>query len=289
MNTKWLEDFIILADCQKFTLAAHIRSSSQAAFSRRIQQLEEHLGQVLFNREKTPICLTPAGKKLYPIAIEMIEMSKRCRTDIRMAEPLLSIASLNTLACGFLPHYLEQINKKIKNKLTVCVDTSSKFTSSYQASLLSEKFDVLLFYRNENTATIFDEHTYDVVTLAQDKLIWVCTPDFRSNLNLHEEIQHLAYTEGSQLFKLSQKMRNYISAKHFLTVHFKANISESIKAMAIYGHGVACLPLSCIQEEITSKKLVQIWPESEQNLDIILIKLKKNIKNNITTLFNSTR
>lgn len=284
MNTKWLEDFIVLADCQKFTSAAHMRWSSQAAFSRRIQQLEEHLGQVLFNRGKSPIHLTSAGKKLYPIAIEMIEMSKRCKTDLETVEPLLAIASLNTLACSFLPHYLEKINTGLKNKLVISVDTSSKFTSSYQGSLLSERFDCLLLYRNENTATIYDALVYDVVDIAQDKLIWVCTSDLKLDIKNRKDIPHLAYAKHAQLRELSQTMLRDITRKHSLKVNFKANISESIKAMAISGHGVACLPLSCIKEEVASEKLVQIWPKSEQILNIVMIKLKRNNTDNINIL-----
>lgn len=78
MNIRWLKDFITLADCQKFSLAAQINASSQAAFSRRIQQLEQHLNVELFDRSQTPVKLTPEGKRLYPVASEMVQMADRC-------------------------------------------------------------------------------------------------------------------------------------------------------------------------------------------------------------------
>jgi len=288
MNTKWLEDFIILADCKKFTSAAQMRASSQAAFSRRIQQLEELLGQVLFNREKTPISLTPAGKKLYPIAIEMVEMSERCKNELETAEPLLSIASLNTLACGFLPSYLDKVNSMLEDKLAVSVDTSGKFSSSYQASLLSERFDCLLLYRSEEMNSMFDESTCDVISLAQDKLIWVCAPVFMAQLENSERIPYLAYAKRAQLSDFSHKMCRYIAERYSLRTHFEANISESIKTMAIYGHGVACLPLSCIREELASQRLLHIWPESEKNLDIVMIKLKANKSKKMAALLKGS-
>ena len=50
METKWLEDFISLAETHNFSRSAALRHVTQPAFSRRIQSLENWLGIDLVDR-----------------------------------------------------------------------------------------------------------------------------------------------------------------------------------------------------------------------------------------------
>ena len=50
MELTWIEDFLALQRTQNFTEAAAQRCTTQPAFSRRVQQLEEWLGTTLFDR-----------------------------------------------------------------------------------------------------------------------------------------------------------------------------------------------------------------------------------------------
>ncbi|MDB4073587.1 LysR family transcriptional regulator [Ascidiaceihabitans sp.] len=47
MDIRWLVDFLALAGLRNSTQAVEIRNVSQAAFSRRIQSLEQRLGVIL--------------------------------------------------------------------------------------------------------------------------------------------------------------------------------------------------------------------------------------------------
>ncbi len=58
MDIRWLQDFLTIAETANFTRAAEIRNSSQAAFSRRIQSLEQWLGVPLIDRSTFPTKLT---------------------------------------------------------------------------------------------------------------------------------------------------------------------------------------------------------------------------------------
>src|ERR1700730_18040294 len=61
METKWLEDFLCLAETRNFARAASDRHITQSAFSRRIMALEEWLGVNLVDRSLHPATLTSAG------------------------------------------------------------------------------------------------------------------------------------------------------------------------------------------------------------------------------------
>lgn len=115
MELQWIDDFLALCQTRNFTRAAKVRCTTQSAYSRRVQRLEEWLGAPLFYRESRPISLTPAGE-------EFLTRAHRLREDIfdiRRAvlstsshfKKTLRIYTTNTLASTFLSSWL------IKNKL----------------------------------------------------------------------------------------------------------------------------------------------------------------------------
>ena len=58
METKWLEDFVSLAETRSFSRSAQLRHVTQPAFSRRIQALEAWAGTDLVDRSSYPTRLT---------------------------------------------------------------------------------------------------------------------------------------------------------------------------------------------------------------------------------------
>ena len=50
METRWLEDFVSLAETRSFSRSAQLRHVTQSAFSRRIQSLETWAGTDLVDR-----------------------------------------------------------------------------------------------------------------------------------------------------------------------------------------------------------------------------------------------
>jgi hypothetical protein len=89
METKWLEDFVSLAETRSFSRSAQLRHVTQPAFSRRIQSLEAWAGVDLVDRSTYPTRLTPAGTTLYGQALEVLQALQSARTILRgHKEPL---------------------------------------------------------------------------------------------------------------------------------------------------------------------------------------------------------
>lgn len=61
MESKWLEDFISLAETHSFSRSAEQRHVTQSAFSRRIKSLEAWIGTDLIDRTCFPTSLTREG------------------------------------------------------------------------------------------------------------------------------------------------------------------------------------------------------------------------------------
>ena len=68
MELQWIDDFLALCATRNFTRAAEARCTTQSAYSRRVQRLEEWLGAALFDRDSRPVALTPAGEAFLPRA-----------------------------------------------------------------------------------------------------------------------------------------------------------------------------------------------------------------------------
>ncbi|MGF1686888.1 HTH-type transcriptional activator IlvY [Photobacterium japonica] len=72
MNTKYLQLFIHLCDSKSFAKTASAMHISPSALSRQIQKLEQEAGQKLLLRDNRSVELTPAGRTLLPIALNIL-------------------------------------------------------------------------------------------------------------------------------------------------------------------------------------------------------------------------
>ena len=83
MDTKWLEDFVSLAETRSFSRSAQLRHITQSAFSRRIQSLEAWAGADLINRSSYPTTLTPAGEALHAKALELLQSLQSIKSEMK--------------------------------------------------------------------------------------------------------------------------------------------------------------------------------------------------------------
>ena len=90
MDTKWLEDFVSLAETRSFSRSAQLRHVTQSAFSRRIQSLEAWTGFALVDRSSYPTRLTPAGTTFYAQALDILLSLQISRTPLHIPEIALA-------------------------------------------------------------------------------------------------------------------------------------------------------------------------------------------------------
>ena len=72
MNIKSLQLFIHLCESKNFAKTASAMHISPSALSRQIQKLEAEVGHPLFLRDNRSVELTPSGKKLLPVALNIL-------------------------------------------------------------------------------------------------------------------------------------------------------------------------------------------------------------------------
>ena len=105
MDTKWLEDFVSLAETRSFSRSAQLRHVTQPAFSRRIQALEAWAGIDLVDRSSYPTRLTPAGETVHGQALEILDALQATRNLMRShqasGQDMIEFAVPHTLAFTF--------------------------------------------------------------------------------------------------------------------------------------------------------------------------------------------
>ena len=110
MELQWIDDFLALCQTRNFTRAAQARHTTQPAYSRRVQRLEEWLGAPLFYREQRPVTLTPAGEEFLARAPRLRQDILDARRAVLSASSVfkrsLRIFTTNTLAATLLPAWL---------------------------------------------------------------------------------------------------------------------------------------------------------------------------------------
>jgi DNA-binding transcriptional LysR family regulator len=115
METKWLEDFVSLAETRSFSRSAQLRHVTQPAFSRRIQSLEAWAGTDLVDRSSYPTRLTPAGETLYGQSLEMLQSLQSTRAALRghssAGQDFIEFAVPHTLAFTFFPAWVSNLRE----------------------------------------------------------------------------------------------------------------------------------------------------------------------------------
>ncbi len=112
MESKWLEDFLLLLETGNFSRAAERRHLSQPAFSRRIQALEDWLGVHLVDRRRKPLAFTPLALEYQAEIRNLLNNMYRLRSQMRADDSGMNriiLATQHTLATAFVPRLIRRL------------------------------------------------------------------------------------------------------------------------------------------------------------------------------------
>ncbi len=280
METKWLEDFVSLAETRSFSRSAQLRHVTQPAFSRRIQSLEAWAGTDLVDRSSYPTRLTPAGQTLYEQAIDILQSLQSTRTMLRQsgaaAQDTVEFAVPHTLAFTFYPAWLSSLRGvvgPVKSRL-IALNVHDAVLRLVEGSC-----DLLIAYHHPSQPIQLDAARYEMLPLGQEVLAPFVKPDARGR-PLHRlpgatdrPVPFLAYAPGAYLGRVVDWVLRQAGTAPHLDRVYETDMSESLKAMAIEGHGVAFLPTSSVRAALRDGRLVSAAPEGgafDVTLDIRL-------------------
>jgi DNA-binding transcriptional LysR family regulator len=263
METKWLEDFVSLAETRSFSRSAQLRHVTQPAFSRRIQALEAWAGTDLVDRSSYPTRLTLAGETLYAQSLDMLQGLQSTRAMLRghtaAGQDVVEFAVPHTLAFTFFPAWVSSLSDKfgpLKSRL-IALNVHDAVMRLVEGSC-----DLLIAYHHDSQPFQLDPGRYELLTLGQELLAPYVKPaaDGKPLYSLpgqaDQPLPYLGYAPGAYLGRVVDMLLKQSSTAIHLDRVYETDMAEGLKAMALEGHGIAFLPLSAVKKEVRAKKLV---------------------------------
>jgi LysR family transcriptional regulator, hypochlorite-specific transcription factor HypT len=264
METKWLEDFVSLAETRSFSRSAQLRHVTQPAFSRRIQALEAWAGIDLVDRSSYPTRLTPAGETLHAQALEMLDALQATRNMMRShqaaGQDMIDFAVPHTLAFAFFPHWLMELRQNfgaVKTRLTAL--------NVHDAVLrLAEGgCDLLIAYHHPSQPLQLSAERYEMLHLSTETLAPYAKagPDGQPLFSLPgragAKVPLLSYGAGAYMARMVEVILKQAGGDALqLDPIYETDMAEGLKAMALEGHGLAFLPSSSVRKELKARRLV---------------------------------
>ncbi|MEZ5707078.1 MAG: LysR substrate-binding domain-containing protein [Burkholderiaceae bacterium] len=285
METKWLEDFVSLAETRSFSRSAQLRHVTQPAFSRRIQALEAWAGTDLVDRSSYPTKLTQAGKTLYDQALEMLHALQSTRATLRAhtaaAQDVIEFAVPHSLAFTFFPSWLSGLREDcgpIKSRLI------AQNVHDAVMRLVEGSCDLLIAYHHPSQPIQLDADRYEMLYLGTERLSPYVQPDDtgapRYSLpgTVSRPAPFLAYAPGAYLGRAVDHLVKQSAVPVHLDRIYETDMAEGLKAMALEGHGIAFLPASSVRKDVRAKKLVPAGEGFETALDIRIYRERPNAR-----------
>ena len=273
MDTKWLEDFVSLAETRSFSRSAQLRHVTQPAFSRRIQALEAWAGIDLVDRSSYPTRLTPAGETFHHQALEMLGDLQATRNLMRShqasGQDMIEFAVPHTLAFTFFPHWLTDLRPSfgaLKTRLTAL--------NVHDAVLrLTEGgCDLLIAYHHPSQPLQLSPDRYEMLSLGHETLAPYAKagadglPLFSLPGKPQERVPFLGFASGAYMARLVEVIVKQATEPLHLESIYETDMAEGLKAMALEGHGLAFLPHSSVRKELKAKRLVAAAPRGTLEL-----------------------
>jgi DNA-binding transcriptional LysR family regulator len=262
MDTKWLEDFVSLAQTRSFSRSAQLRHVTQPAFSRRIQALEGWAGVDLVDRSIYPTRLTPAGETFLAQANEMLASLQATRNLMRShqasASDMIDFALPHTLAFAFFPHWLLELRRSFPQLKTRLIALN---VHDAVLRLTEGHCDLLLAYDHPSQPLQLAPERYEMLTLGQETLAPFARADsegrpvWRLPGSASAKLPFLSYGSGAYMARLVEHILKTAPQAPQLNPVYETDMAESLKAMALEGHGLAFLPASSVKKDVRARRL----------------------------------
>jgi DNA-binding transcriptional LysR family regulator len=280
METKWLEDFISLAETRSFSRSAEIRHVTQPAFSRRIQSLEAWLGSDLIDRTSYPTRLTAAGEIFYEQALDMLGHVNNAIALMRSKRPstlnTIDFAVPHTLSLTYMPKWITSLESGFG-----ALNTRLMALNVHDAvmRMVEGGCDLLLCYHHPRQPVQLDPSRYEMIVLGSEALRAYARcgknrePDFLLPGSADAPLPFLSYSSNAYLGRMVELILSEAKRPLHLNKRYETDMAEGLKMMALEGHGIVFLPESAVTREVKQKHLARAdggQSEWEIHMDIRL-------------------
>src|SRR5215469_1050451 len=271
MEIDQIETFLAVVTYGGFHRAAEALRVSQPAVSARIHALEDSLRVTLFERGRSSLSLSPAGKALRPHAEQLLRTVALARQAVNELQPsaggALNIAAALSVCTYFLPDVIKDYQA-----------ANPKTMVSVRSGTSAQVLKMVLDGDSEiGVARSLNHPEVETMTLRDDPLMLVGHPSHeaaqkrQARLEEVEEWPLIFYDRGSSDWTLSQGL--FRRAGLLPNVVLEVETIEAAKRMVERKLGLSFLPQIAVTHELSEGKLTAIEIVNAEplrrNLDVI--------------------
>jgi DNA-binding transcriptional LysR family regulator len=307
LDLDWLRDFVGVAKLRSFTLVARDRGVSPSTLIRRIEGLEQWLGQQLLDRKKAPLELTAAGEEFLKFANPIIDNLRRAKnaTGVATEERGTRLYAPHSLAPTFVPLVIREIKKKLDDnamdiRISVTVGGIAECVEavafSYAPFMVSYEIDGLKIMSPSDLERWFPKldaedrkNQIPSKRIAKDRLIPVCA---KANFERYEKmlqagtpIPYSTYSSDTYLREIVDQKIEALKLKDKVKLVHDAQMADTLRNLVRERQGIAWVLLSTAQRALEGEELQRfdfnLGHEPNIELDI---KLFRSVDSNDPTV-----
>ena len=254
-----MDTFIRVVEAGSISGAADRLDVAKSAVSRRLKELEQHLGVELFHRTTRRMNLTDTGHTFYLQAVRILQDVLEAELAASQAHHTLKgrLKVAAPLSFGVM-HLGPAINEFCIQQPHIEFDLD---LNDREVDLMQEGFDLAI-----RIASLPDS-SFIARRLASMQSVLCASPDYLERMGTpkapHELIDHqcLIYNliKDFEHWHLYDENRKLIKVK--VQPYLKASNGEYLRDSAVAGLGITLLPTFIAYREIQQGKLVRLFPQ----------------------------
>ncbi|MGK0269710.1 MAG: DNA-binding transcriptional LysR family regulator [Cocleimonas sp.] len=251
-----MKTFIHIVDAGSMSAAADRLEVTKSAVSRRLKELEEHLGVQLFHRTTRSMNLTDSGTAFYQQAVRILEDVLEAENSITQAHGTLKGSLKIAVPYSFgIMHLGPAINEflKIHPQIEFDLDFNDR-----QVDIVQEGFDLAIRIANLPDSSLIARRLSSIDHIA------CASPSYLEKHGVPDSPEDLV-NHRCLAYNLLQDYKSWVfidENKEIINVnidpYFKSSAGESLREAAIDGHGICYLPTFIVYQQIEQQKLIPL-------------------------------
>lgn len=268
MDGRSMKTFITVMEEKSFSKAAFKLGYVQSTVTMHIHQLEQQLGQLLFQRLPRGVELTAAGREVAPYAYRYLQLGEALQDKLNGLDEPKGVVRLRALESFCVPHLPRLLPTLFEQFPRIQLQLETGFQRDIIQEVSAYRVDLGIVPRDPKARNL------TFIPLVQDELVWVGAAD------LVERIENEGWeaARSTQVIGFGNRCIYQTEASQVLTDKGLSNLtemvfdsSEMIKQTLMYGMGLALMPLTSIRDELREGKLLRLQQEKAIPLEHGLI------------------
>lgn len=259
LNAVWVFSYVV--ENASFTQAAKALDMTKSTVSRKIDELEQHLGVRLITRSTRSLILTPEGERFYQSARQMLEVIEQAELEVSANQDLIR-GKLNIVMPVEVGHLFAGtfLNTFLKRNPEVSINLE---LTNRQVDIIAEGIDLYIQVGELSDSNLISR------PITYSKRALVASPEYLEQYGQihslddikppHQKIKIMskAVKPLPWEFLTSDGMSTIIDLPHQLQVN---TITASLQA-SLDGLGISLIPEFICLEHLSSGRLVRLLPE----------------------------